>query len=79
MRGTVPQIIRKGTKEEIRLMFRPAAVYKNASVVVSCGDKEIARKRAMIFTPGEMAVIPVTPDKLEGVDGEITVKMEVRK
>jgi len=33
----------------------------------------------MIFTPGEMAVIPVTPDKLEGVDGEITVKMEVRK
>ena len=79
VRGTVPQIIRKGTKEEIRLMFRPAAVYKNASVVVSCGEKEIARKRAMIFTPGEMAVIPVTPDKLEGIDGEITVKMEVRK
>ena len=79
VRGTVPQIIRKGTKEEIRLMFRPAAVYKNASVVVSCGDKEIARKRAMIFTPGEMAVIPVAPEKLEGIDGEITVKMEVRK
>ncbi len=79
VRGTVPQIIRKGTKDEIRLMFRPAQVYKNASVVVTCGDQEIARKRAMIFTPGEMAVIPIAAGKLDGVDGEITVKMEVRQ
>ena len=72
-------MIRKGTKDEIRLMFRPAAVYRNASVVVSCGEQEITRKRAMIFTPGEMAVVPIPAGKLDGLDGEITVKMEVRQ
>ncbi|MBQ9307724.1 MAG: FAD-dependent oxidoreductase [Clostridia bacterium] len=78
VRGTVPQKIRRGSTDEVRLMFRPAGVYKNASVVVTCGGKEIARKRAMIFTPGEMAVIPLPGNKVAALDGDITVGMEVR-
>ncbi len=77
VRGTVPQMIRKGTGDEVRLMFRPSGVFKNASVVVRCGSEEIARKRAMIFTPGEMAVIPLPGRKVQELDGDITVSMEV--
>ena len=78
VRGTVPQMIRKGSTDEVRLMFRPAGVYKNASAVVMCGEREVARKRAMIFTPGEMAVLPIAGNKVAELDGDITVRMEVR-
>ena len=77
VRGVVPQKIRKGISEEVRLMFRPAQVFKKASAVVECNGREIARKRAMIFTPGEMAVVPLKADVVAGLDGDVTVRMEV--
>ena len=77
VRGGVPQKIRKGISEEVRLMFRPAQVFKKASAVVECNGREIARKRAMIFTPGEMAVVPLKADVVAGLDGDVTVRMEV--
>ena len=78
VRGTVPQMIRRGSGDEVRLMFRPAGVYRNASCVVMCGDTEIARKRAMIFTPGEMAVVALPGEKVRQLTGDITVRMEVK-
>ena len=78
VRGVVPQRIRlTGEEREVELMFRPSGVFKNASVVVRSGETEIARKRAAIFTPGEMAVIPLKGEVVAALDGaDITVSIE---
>ena len=79
VRGVVPQRIRLHGDEsrEVELMFRPSGVFKNASAVVRSGEKEIARKRAPIFTPGEMAVIPLKGEVVAALDGaDITVSVE---
>ena len=79
VRGVVPQRIRLHGDEsrEVELMFRPSGVFKNASAVVRSDEKEIARKRAPIFTPGEMAVIPLKGEVVAALDGaDITVSME---
>ena len=79
VRGVVPQRIRlQGENSvDVQLMFRPDAVYKNATVVAECGGQVLAKKRAMIFTPGEMAVLPLKAEALKGVAGDITVRMDL--
>ncbi len=77
VRGTVPQ--RLHPDHDVTLMFRPAGVYKNAAVVAESAGVELARKRAMIFTPGEMATLPLKAEKLRGVTAPITVRMEVKE
>ncbi len=76
VRGTVPQFIRKGVEDSVDLMFRPSGVFRNATCVVKCGEKEIARKKAMIFTPGEMAVVKLKPEIVAGLDETVTVSIE---
>ena len=76
VRGTVPQFIRKGVNESVDLMFRPSGVFRNASCVVKCGEREIARKKAMIFTPGEMAVVKLKPEIVACLDKTVTVSIE---
>ena len=76
VRGTVPQFIRKGVNESVDLMFRPSGVFRNATCVVKCGEREIARKKAMIFTPGEMAVVKLKPEIVAGLDETVTVSIE---
>ena len=76
VRGTVPQFIRKGVNESVDLMFRPSGVFRNATCVVKCGEKEIARKNTMIFTPGEMAVVKLKPEIVAGLDETVTVSIE---
>ena len=76
VRGTVPQFIRKGVNVSVDLMFRPSGVFRNATCIVKCGDKEIARKKAMIFTPGEMAVVKLKPEIVAGLDDTVTVSIE---
>ena len=76
VRGTVPQFIRKGVNEGVDLMFRPSGVFRNATCVVMCGEREIARKKAMIFTPGEMAVVKLKPEIVAGLDETVTVSIE---
>lgn len=76
VRGTVPQRIRKGVNESVDLMFRPSGVFRNATCVVTCGEREIARKKAPIFTPGEMAVIKLKPEIVASLDETVTVTIE---
>ncbi len=77
VRGTVPQWIRADADQPVDLMFRPAAVYRNSAIVVECGDKELARKKAMIYTPGEMALVTLKPDMLKDLPADtITVRIE---
>ncbi|MBQ9324528.1 MAG: FAD-dependent oxidoreductase [Clostridia bacterium] len=75
VRGTVPQSIRLDAEDGVRLMFRPDAVYKNATVRVLCGEREIAKRRQMIFTPGEMAVIDLKKEIVKGLDADLTVEV----
>ncbi len=80
VRGTVPQKISARPSEDVPLMFRPANVYKNAAAVVECGGQEILRKKAMIYTPGEMAVLTLKKEDFENLpDKVITVRMEGEK
>ncbi len=76
VRGIVPQRIYKGEKKTVELMFRPAGVYRNSVCVVKCGDKVVARKKAPIFTPGEMVVVKLSEDVVAGLAGDITVSVE---
>lgn len=79
VRGVVPQRIHLAgdQAQSVDLMFRPSGVFRNAAAVVRCGDKEIARKKALIFTPGEMAVITLKKDVVAALDGaDVTVSME---
>ena len=80
VRGTVPQRISAAPQEDVQLMFRPSDVFRNAAAVVECGDQEILRKRAMIYTPGEMAVLTINKDLFGTLtDQTITVRIEGEK
>ena len=76
VRGTVPQRIRKGVSESVDLMFRPSGVFRKATCIVKCGGKEIARKKAPIFTPGEMAVVTLKPETVAELNDTVTVEIE---
>ncbi|MBE5794769.1 MAG: FAD-binding protein [Clostridiales bacterium] len=78
VRGVVPQrlLIPEGETESVQVMFRPAAVYENATVVISAGGKEILRQRKRIFTPGEMAELTLKPDAIQQIEGD-TVTVDI--
>jgi sarcosine oxidase subunit alpha len=77
VRGTVPQQVSTSPEEDVSFMFRPSAVFRNAAAVAVCGGRELARKKAMIFTPGEMAVLTVKKEAFASLpEGEITVSIE---
>ena len=76
VRGVVPQRIRKDAGQSVDLMFRPAGVYRNAVCLVKCGDTVIVKKKAPIFTPGEMAVIKLSEETVSKLDGDLTVSVE---
>ena len=65
VRGTVPQKIRTDISQPVDLMFRPSSVFRNSAAIVECGGQELVRKKAMIFTPGEMAIVTLTPEMLK--------------
>ena len=51
--------------------------YYAGSAVFGSGDKEIARKKAPIFAPGEMVELTLKPEVVAALDGsDITVTME---
>ena len=76
VRGVVPQRIGVGEGKAVELMFRPAGVYRNSLCVVRCGDKVVAKKKAPIFTPGEMVVVNLPEDVVAGLTGDLTVSVE---
>ncbi|HNX33448.1 MAG TPA: FAD-dependent oxidoreductase [Kiritimatiellia bacterium] len=79
VRGLVPQSICVGRMEdEVPLMFRPAAVFRDAAVVVRVDGEEVTRKRHRILTPGEMVkvVLPKTLLAQHAQGLELTVEVE---
>ena len=77
VRGTVPQTVRRDCGQDISLMFRPADVYRNSTVVIRSGDEVLQKKKAMIFTPGEMVSVQVKADQLRELSTDtLTVSIE---
>ena len=77
VRGCVPQKIRKNTKQSVTITFRPSDVFRNSTVVVECAGQELFRKKAMIWTPGEMASLVLKPEMLEDLPCDtLTVRLE---
>ena len=77
VRGCVPQKIHRYTDEPVCIMFRPASVYRNSSVIAECGGKEVYRKKALIWTPGEMAELTLKPELIHCLnDNTVTIRIE---
>jgi sarcosine oxidase subunit alpha len=80
VRGLVPQTVCAGRVADVLpLMFRPAAVFKDAAAVVRLDGEEVLRKRFRILTPGEMVrlVVPKEVLKRHAGVGELTVEVAV--
>ena len=80
VRGLVPQTVcAVRVADALPLMFRPAAVFKDAAAVVRIDGEEVLRKRFRILTPGEMVRLVVPKEVLErhAGAGELTVGVEV--
>ncbi len=79
VRGLVPQsICFARMQDEVPLMFRPAAVSRDAAVVVRVDGEEVARKRHRILTPGEMVRLTLRKAQLArcAQGRELTVEVE---
>ena len=76
VRGVVPQLIRRGLQEPVELQFRPAKVYRDGICIVKSGGTVITRKKAAIFTPGEMVTVKLPREAVMKMDGDITVCLE---
>lgn len=77
VRGVVPQFIHKDINDNVTLMLRSSEVFHNSSVVVRFNEREIMRKKSMIFTPGEMIVLNLKSSIISDLgDGNITVSIE---
>ena len=70
-------LVPEGEAETVQIMFRPAGVYKNATVRVMDGDREVAKLKKLIFTPGEMAELNLKPEMIKGLSGgDVTIQIE---
>ncbi len=82
VRGTVPQRVKLSSGEQttgIDLMFRPTRVYSNAWLVVRAGGKLMLAQRKMIMTPGEMAVVTLTPAMLNKFPDAQAITLEIKQ
>ncbi len=82
VRGCVPQAIRLQEDEPIPqlavdIMFRPDKVYKQHYVTLRTEDEILASQRKLILTPGEMAVMAITPEILLKCRGKEEVIVEI--
>ncbi len=78
VKGAVPQKISTGSSEDVTLMFRPSEVFRNASVTAEYAGQELARKKAQIFTPGEMVSLTVKGKLLAGLSGSSSLTISIQ-
>ena len=78
VRYTVPQHINVHQKEDVKIYFRVANVYRDKRIVVKNGDKELWNRKKIKLAPGEMGnVIIKAKDLAEMTPGsEIIVSIE---
>jgi len=62
IRYTVPQTITQ--KKELRVYFRVADIFRNATVKVTDGDRVVYSRKKQKLAPGEMECITLKPDQI---------------
>ncbi len=72
----LPQKLDKGLEEPVKLFFRVRNTFKNCTIKVLCGEKEIFARKKKIAVPGEMETILLTKELLKEVNGDLTVTLE---
>ena len=61
----------------MQIMFRPAAVYENATLRVMDGDTDLIRQKKRILAPGEMAELTLKPEQIKALSGgDVTVRID---
>ncbi len=68
VRYTVPQRITE--VKDVTVYFRVADVYRDVSVVVTDGEREILRKKKQKVAPGEMETVKITADMIRAMEGK---------
>ncbi|MBE6031918.1 MAG: pyridine nucleotide-disulfide oxidoreductase, partial [Clostridiales bacterium] len=75
--AAVPQLINKNTSaEKVAIMFRPRNRYRDVTVTAEMNGSEIARKKLVAVTPGEMIKLEIPAEKLAAGGDEIVVSLE---
>ena len=65
VRYALPQTVHKG-EGKVKIYFRVDRVYKGRTVVVTCGDKIVRKKKTLVMAPGEMQNIEIDKSLLDG-------------
>ena len=72
VRYAMPSTLSEG-EGKVTVFFRVGKVFKNAKLIVTSGKTVIAKKAALIFTPGEMESVSIDKSKL---CGDVTLRIE---
>ncbi|MBR1864344.1 MAG: FAD-dependent oxidoreductase [Ruminococcus sp.] len=76
VRYTVPGTVDvTNVEQEVHIRFRVTGVFRNSSIVMTCGGSEVFRRRSRILVPSEMQDVVIKKEKLEGLSGEMTVEI----
>ncbi len=77
VRYSVPSKINTDALPELtHIRFRVTGVYKDASIIIKSGEREILRRKSRILVPSEMLDIILKRDKLADVTDDINVYLE---
>ena len=77
VRYTVPSKINTDELPELtHIRFRVTGVYKDASIIIKSGERELLRRKSRILVPSEMLDIILKRDKLAGLTDDINVYLE---
>ena len=76
IRYTVPNTFNPAGDADIHIKFRVTGVMKNASLIITSGDKELVRRKTRVLIPSEMQDVLLKNDKLKEASGDITIYIE---
>lgn len=76
VRYTVPCSFHRNSREDTHLRFRVRSIYRDATILISCGDQVIAKRKALVLLPSEMQDITLKYPLLEQADADIIVRIE---
>lgn len=72
----LPQRIDRNCGDSVKIFFRVRNVFKDCTVKVACGQKEIVVKKKRIALPGEMETVVLSRDCVRALDGDVSVWVE---
>ena len=75
VRYTVPQVITE--TDDVTVYFRVSEIFRDVSLVIRDGEKEILRRKKQKLAPGEMETVKITKAMINGLtSGEIRLSIE---